>query len=120
MAALAAGMVDRFAAHARLPVRVARGVGHHARAPVEADRDVFAGRRGQAVVAGDAAVGGLKMRAEGDVWFLRLRRLPASRRADAPTTPMSEQQRQRRADELDHRRVYQPSFKLPSAKSHSR
>ena len=48
-------MVDGFAAHAGLPVGIAR-IRHHAGAPVEADRDVLAGRRGEAVVAGDATV----------------------------------------------------------------
>ena len=37
-------VIDDFPPDARLPVRIAGGVRHHARAPVVADRDVFAGR----------------------------------------------------------------------------
>ena len=56
-------MIDAFAAHAGLPVRIARGIGHDAGAPVEADGDVFARRSGQAVVTCQAAVGSLEL------WF---------------------------------------------------
>ena len=52
----------RLAPHARLPVRIARRVRHHAGAPVEADRDILARGGQQAVVAGEAAVRGLKLR----------------------------------------------------------
>src|SRR6266481_7827746 len=54
------GMVDAFAAHAGLPVRIARGVGHDAAAPVDADGDVFAGGSHEAVVASEAAVGSVE------------------------------------------------------------
>ena len=39
-----ARVVDRFAADTRLPVRIARRVRHHRRAPVDADRHVLARR----------------------------------------------------------------------------
>lgn len=53
-------MVDGFAARAGLPIRIARGVGHHAGAPVEADGNIAPGPSGQAVMAGDAAIGSLE------------------------------------------------------------
>ena len=75
----------RLAPHAGLPVRVARGVGHHRGAPVETDRDVLARGCRQAVVAGDAPVGGLEMRS---------RRLPGGRGAPGrPRQPPPAQSR---------------------------
>src|ERR1700722_9940718 len=55
-------MIDTFTANAGLPVRIARGIGHDAGAPVEADGNIFAGRSNKAVVACQTAVGSLKFR----------------------------------------------------------
>ena len=49
-------MIDDLAPHGGVPIRVARGVRHHRRAPVVADRDVLAGRRREAAVTRDALV----------------------------------------------------------------
>src|SRR5258708_33351408 len=54
-------MVKRLSPHARLPVRIARGIRHDARPPIEADGEVLARFRPHAVVARDAAVGGPKL-----------------------------------------------------------
>ena len=58
------GMIDRFPAHPRNPIGIAPCMGHHAGSPMGTDRDVLTPRGGDSVVAGDTAVGGLKMRAE--------------------------------------------------------
>src|SRR5690242_21823043 len=55
-------MIERLASHAGLPVWIARRVRHDARAPIEADGHVLSRGRRQAVVTGDAAIGGLKLR----------------------------------------------------------
>ncbi len=55
-------VIDRLASDRRLPVGIARRVGHHRAAPRGPDRHVFARWRGQAVVARQAVVGGLEVR----------------------------------------------------------
>src|ERR1043166_8499696 len=55
-------MIGYFAAHARLPVRIARGISHYRRAPGKPDRDVFPGRSCEPVMAGKAAIRSLKQR----------------------------------------------------------
>ena len=50
------GVVEDFAPHGGLPVRVARRVRHHRGAPRCADRNVLAARGRQPVVAGDAVL----------------------------------------------------------------
>ncbi len=55
-------MIERLSSDRCLPVGVARGVGHHRRAPRRSDRHIFPGRRRQAVVTRHAVVRGLKMR----------------------------------------------------------
>src|SRR5580704_201389 len=54
-------MVNRLPPHASLPVRIARGVGHDACAPIEPDGIVCSRLRFHAVVASHAAVGCLKI-----------------------------------------------------------
>ncbi len=119
-------MIDGFAPHASHPVRIATGVGHHAGPPVDADRDVLAGRSGDAVVAGDAAVRCLKMRA---VVFVRVdvgrRGLPGPRvlwrlRARHLNDGDREHERKKPAHGPEHAMLpYQPWVRLPSAQSHS-
>src|SRR3984893_16651329 len=53
-------VVDIFAANTGLPVRIARGIGHDAGTPVEADGNIFARGSGKVVVTRQAAVGSLK------------------------------------------------------------
>src|SRR5260370_41504861 len=53
-------MIDRFPPHARLPIRIARRIGHNARPPFGPDGNILSGRRDQANVAGQATVGGLE------------------------------------------------------------
>ena len=60
--ALLERVIDGFAPHRRLPVRVARRVRHHRGAPRDADRHVFAAGRHQAVVARHALGGGREER----------------------------------------------------------
>src|SRR5205823_6273260 len=55
------GMIHALATHRALPVGVPRGVCHHARPPVETDRDVLARGCREPVVAGNAAVGSLEV-----------------------------------------------------------
>ena len=50
-------MIERFAPHGGLPVRIARRVGHHRPAPVGPDGHVFASRSRQSVVTRKAGVG---------------------------------------------------------------
>src|SRR5207249_4663231 len=73
------GMVEYFTPDTGHPVRIARRIGHHARSPVHADRNVLARWRGDPVVTGDAALGRLEMRsvvcAETLHWLDDLRRL---------------------------------------------
>jgi hypothetical protein len=57
---LGLGMINRFAPHACLPLRVTSGISHHGRAPVETDGDVFTRRRKKTVVTRDTAVGRLE------------------------------------------------------------
>ena len=57
---LGLGMIDRLAAHARLPVRIPRRVCHHCGSPGKSDRDVLAGRRRKPVVACETAIRCLK------------------------------------------------------------
>jgi len=52
------GILQHLAPNRRLPVRIARRVGHHRWAPVLADRDTATAGTCQAVVAGHAAVAG--------------------------------------------------------------
>ena len=61
--ALRHGMIDDFTAHAGHPVGVPAGISHDAGTPAQADRDVFSRGSDQAVVAGETAIGSLKMRA---------------------------------------------------------
>ena len=51
-------MVHRFAPDRRLPVRIARRIGHHRGPPVESDGDVLAGGGGESVVTGEAGLAG--------------------------------------------------------------
>ena len=60
-----AGMINCFAANARDPVGIAPRISHHASSPGDADRNILPHGRRKPVVAGDAAVRGLEMRAEG-------------------------------------------------------
>src|SRR5258708_26592481 len=54
-------MIERFAPHTSLPVWIAGRIRHHAGAPIEADGDVLAGFRFHSIVAGNAAVRGMKL-----------------------------------------------------------
>src|SRR5262249_20932138 len=51
------GMVDRFATHAGLPIRITRGIRHHRWTPGKSDRDVFATRSRKTVVTSKATIG---------------------------------------------------------------
>ena len=53
-------MIDRFAAHTSLPVRIARRVRHHRRAPARANRHIFTGRCRKAVVTCHTPIRGLE------------------------------------------------------------
>jgi hypothetical protein len=55
------GVVETLAAHTALPVGIARGVGHDARAPLEADGHVFTIGSLELVVAVGAALGGAEV-----------------------------------------------------------
>src|SRR5258708_4242074 len=57
-------MIDRFAPHAPLPIRIARRIPHHARPPSEADGNVLTRSRHNAIVASQAPVRSLKLRLE--------------------------------------------------------
>src|SRR6266849_6784180 len=61
-------MIDRFAANAGLPVRVARGVGHHAGPPVDPDRNILSRWSRELVMTGNASVGRLKTRLHVTLW----------------------------------------------------
>src|SRR6202030_2067743 len=54
-------MVGDLAAQAALPIRIMRRIGHYRGAPVESDGDVRARGGSEAVVAGQASVGGLEL-----------------------------------------------------------
>src|SRR6266436_3997323 len=58
------GMIDRFAPHAPLPVRITRRIPHHAGPPSEANGNVFTRRRHNSIVASQAPVRSLKLRLE--------------------------------------------------------
>src|SRR5258708_4713986 len=55
-------MIDRFSPHARLPIRIARRIGHNAGPPFSPDGNILSGWRDQANVAGKTTVGGLERR----------------------------------------------------------
>jgi hypothetical protein len=50
-------MIDNFAANARLPVRVARGIGHHRRAPCRPDGNILSRWGCQVVVTRHTVLG---------------------------------------------------------------
>src|SRR6202011_1923242 len=60
-------MINRFAPHASLPIRIARRITHHARPPSKPDGDILARRRYDSVVASEATVRSLKARLGGIV-----------------------------------------------------
>src|SRR5712672_4521189 len=57
-------MVDRFAPHAALPVRIARRIPHHAGPPSEADGNIFTRGRHDSIVASQTPIRSLKLRLE--------------------------------------------------------
>src|SRR3984893_14534895 len=75
-------MIDRFAPHAPLPIRITRRITHHARPPSEPDGNILTRRRHDSIVTSQAAVRSLK------AWLGR-RMLPAAadqyRRATQPS-----------------------------------
>ena len=49
-------VIEHFPAHRRLPVRIARRIGHHRGAPARTDRDILARRCAQAVMTRHALI----------------------------------------------------------------
>ena len=120
------GVIAELAPHTGHPVRIAAGVGHHAGPPVGADRDVLAGRRRDAVVAGKTAIRGLKMRAVvfvgGNVARRHLSGRSGLLRLHARNLDRGdrEHQREKGTQGSEHPdSPYQPWSRPPSTQSHS-
>jgi len=67
-------VIDVFAAHAGLPIGIARRIGHDACAPVKSDRDILTRRIRESIVAGETTVGGVEVRLENFVFGRTLRK----------------------------------------------